>query len=67
MFVVMKQLLTEEKGAKKIGKCCANEANQKSTTKPVPVQPDLTFDQLKLRCNSETAVLRRILNFPILH
>ena len=65
MYVVMKQLLTEEPGLKKIDKRCGTETNRKITTKLAEVLPDITFDQLALRCNSETAVLRRILNFPV--
>jgi hypothetical protein len=63
----MKKLLTEEQGVAKSGKNCGNETNRKNATQPVAVEQEMTFDQLALRCNSETAVLKRILNFPIFH
>jgi hypothetical protein len=65
MYIVMKQLLKKEAGLKKIDGRCGNETNRKITTKVAADLPDITFDQLTLRCNLETAVLRRILNFPV--
>jgi hypothetical protein len=67
MYVVMKQLLKKETGLEKIDERRGNETNRKVTTKLAAELPDLTFDQLTLRCNSETAVLRRILTFPVFH
>jgi hypothetical protein len=64
-YIVMRQLPKNEAGLKKNDERCGNETNRKITTKLAADLPDLTFDQLTLRCNSETAVLRRILDFPV--
>jgi hypothetical protein len=61
----MQKVLTEELRPKVTEPPGAGEKARKNTVEQASKFPDCTFEELELRCNTETTVLKRFLHFPL--
>jgi hypothetical protein len=65
MLNLMQEVLTEDVRPKETKEPGAYEKARKNRVDQGSELPDCTFEKLELRCNAETTVLKRILQFPL--
>jgi hypothetical protein len=65
MRPLMQEVLTEELKPKDTEQPGGGEEARKNPVDQASKFPDCTREELELRCNVETAVLTRILHFPL--